>query len=293
MNDPKITKAMLEWSKADHSSEEMIVKGATLLLQVNRNKGLFMRICHNPSRGLAKLEYEIRKHLAYRQDGLNIEDVVKMDQQLQKVLPKQAEINACVKTLREIDNPPFHPDEVIPVAEDGASIVRGKRPDHDSLPGDIKAIWEKNCERWRKIKASFELLKTLKEPCDRYEYVKAMKEAWYAYRKDMNRYDEYKGSMDELVTVTSGRGLTVDEQKEVDLAQAYISKSLPKLLDLVEMAQDPDFDKAEQLEAKRSAIQQRVDTLLKYKVLLSDQRKADLRSCDIRIVPDDAQGKES
>ncbi len=295
MNDPKITKAMLDWSEADHSSDEMIIKGATLLLQVNRNKGLFMRITNNPKRGLAKLEYEIKKHLAYRQDGLNIEDVVKMDQQLQKELPKMASIDACVK--REIENPAFRDDEVVPVAEDGTAIVRGKRPDHDKLPDEIKALWEKNAERWKKIKANFELLKTLKEPCDRYEYVKALKEAWYSYRKDMNRYDEFSGSMEEMVTVTVGRGLTEDEQHEVDLAQAYISKNLPKLMDLVEMSQDPDFllqeEKVQQLKAKSIAIQQRVDTLLRFGVLLSDQRKADLSKCEIRIVPEDAQGEES
>ena len=42
--DPKITEAMVAWLRGEHSSDESILKGAELLLRVNRNKGLFERI---------------------------------------------------------------------------------------------------------------------------------------------------------------------------------------------------------------------------------------------------------
>ena len=81
----------------------------------------------------------------------------------------------------------------------------------------------------------------------------------------------------------------------VDYAHSFISKNLPVLLELVEEAKEPDFDKTEQLEEKRVFIQDRVNILLKAGVQLSDQRKADLVKCDIAIeLPtDDAEGEGS
>ena len=48
---------MVAWLRGDHSSGESIKKGAELLLRVNRNRGLYERICRNPKAGVKKLEY--------------------------------------------------------------------------------------------------------------------------------------------------------------------------------------------------------------------------------------------
>ena len=288
--DPKITEGMVAWLRGDHSSGESIKKGAELLLRVNRNRGLYERICRNPKAGVKKLEYEISKHLNYRLQGYTIQDIEKLDKEI--VPQVQAAVDAAENAA----------DGEVPVVQEadddgdtGCVVVKGMRPDHDSLPEDIKAIWPANAERWKKIKETYNLLLSLNAPCDRFEHLQLLKESWYKYKDEMCRYDDFRGTMDELVTVVKGKDISEKDQQDIDYAQSYISRYLPVLMDLVAAAKDPEFTDQEKLEGLREKIQNRVFTLLKLGVVLSDQRKADLVSCDIAIIlpQDNAQGEGS
>lgn len=55
------------------------------------------------------------------------------------------------------------------------------------------------------------------------------------------------------------------------------------LLELKAAAKEPDFAEHEKLEDLREKMQERVNTLLKFGVVLSEQRKADFRSVDITV----------
>ena len=288
--DPKITEGMVAWLRGDHSSGESIKKGAELLLRVNRNRGLYERICRNPKAGVKKLEYEISKHLNYRLQGYTIQDIENLDKEI--VPQVQAAVDAAENAA----------DGEVPVVQEtdgdgdtGCVIVKGIRPDHDSLPEDIKAIWPANAERWKKIKETYNLLLSLNAPCDRSEHLQLLKESWYKYKDEMCRYDDFRGTMDEMVTVVKGKDISEKDQQDIDYAQSYISRYLPVLMDLVAAAKDPEFTDQEKLEGLREKIQNRVFTLLKLGVVLSDQRKADLVSCDIAIIlpQDNAQGEGS
>lgn len=288
--DPKITEGMVAWLRGDHSSGESIKKGAELLLRVNRNRGLYERICRNPKAGVKKLEYEITKHLNYRLQGYTIQDIENLDKEI--VPQVQAAVDAAENAA----------DGEVPVVQEtdgdgdtGCVVVKGIRPDHDSLPEDIKAIWPANAERWKKIKETFNLLLSLNAPCDRFEHLQLLKETWYKYKDEMCRYDDFRGTMDEMVTVVKGKEISEKDQQDIDYAQSYISRYLPVLMDLVAAAKDPEFTDQEKLEGLREKIQNRVFTLLKLGVVLSDQRKADLVSCDIAIIlpQDNAQGEGS
>ena len=270
--DPKVTEGMVAWLRSDHTDDESIRKGAELLLRVNRNKGLYERILRYPKGGLKKLEYELQKHVNIRLQGYSFDDIRDFE-------------GANLEVL------------AFPDSGDSVKAVTGKRPDHDQLPEEIQAIWTKNAERWKRIKETYNLLLTLNAPCDRFEHLQLMKELWYKYREDMCRYDDFRGTMDEMVTLNKGRQLTEDEQKDVDVAQSYISRNLPVLQELVLESREPDFpeDKIVKLEDLRSKIQERVVKLLQLNVMLSDQRKADLQKCDIstELPQDDAQGEGS
>ena len=283
MNDPKLTKQLFNWLANDHSSKEKIIEGATILLKINRNRGLYERIIRNPLKHVAKVEYELKKHANIRKEGMNIEDVMALNNE---IMPK---INHAVyKTKDDPENLPLEKDE-----ESGTIVIsKGIRPDHDKLPADIQAIWPANAERWKKIKATFELLKTLEAPCDRYENLNVLKEAWYKYKDEMARYDEYQAAADDA---EGGSHESSESDKQmIDYAQSYISRYLPQLLELVLEAKEPDFtdEQKEKLEDLRVKIQDRVNILLKGGVQLTDQRKDDLVKCDIAIeLPiDDAEG---
>lgn len=297
--DPKVTEGMVAWLRSDHTDDESIRKGAELLLRVNRNKGLYERILRYPKGGLKKLEYELQKHLNIRLQGYSYDDIQKLDQEIMPEIKSYVE--KCNVVIQEDanENQQLNEADVMPIgAADGNPLITtGKRPDHDQLPEEIQAIWTKNAERWKRIKETYNLLLTLNAPCDRFEHLQLMKELWYNYRQDMCRYDDFRGTMDEMVTLNKGRQLTEDEQKDVDVAQSYISRNLPVLQELVLESREPDFpeDKIAKLEDLRSKIQERVTSLLMLNVMLSDQRKADLQKCDIslELTQDDAQGEGS
>ena len=297
--DPKVTEGMVAWLRSDHTDDESIRKGAELLLRVNRNKGLYERILRYPKGGLKKLEYELQKHLNIRLQGYSYDDIQKLDQEIMPEIKSYVE--KCNVVIQEDanENQQLNEADVMPIgAADGNPLITtGKRPDHDQLPEEIQAIWTKNAERWKRIKETYNLLLTLNAPCDRFEHLQLMKELWYNYRQDMCRYDDFRGTMDEMVTLNKGRQLTEDEQKDVDVAQSYISRNLPVLQELVLESREPDFpeDKIVKLEDLRSKIQERVVKLLQLNVMLSDQRKADLQKCDIstELPQDDAQGEGS
>lgn len=290
--DPKVTEGMVAWLRSDHTDDESIRKGAELLLRVNRNKGLFERICRYPKGGLKKLEYEIKKHVNIRLQGYSFEDI----QELDKEVTPQVQV--------AVDAADGKPDGEIPVIREakaegdtGCVIVTGKRPDHDQLPEDIQAIWPENAERWKKIKETYNLLLTLNAPCDRFEHLQLLKETWYKYREQMCRYDEFKADGN---VISDGNGKperSEQEQQMVDYAQSYLSRYLPQLLELADAAKEPDFseDQKTSLEDLRVKIQDRVNILLKAGVILSDDRKADLTKCDIRfdLPQDNAEGEGS
>ena len=288
--DPKITEAMVAWLRGDHSSEESIKKGAELLLRVNRNRGLFERICRYPRGGLKKLEYEIKKHVNIRLQGYTIQDIENLDKE---IMPQVQVAVAAAEGAADGEVP------VVQESEDdgdtGGVIVKGIRPDHDKLPDDIKAIWPANAERWKKIKETYNLLLSLNAPCDRFEHLQLLKESWYKYKDEMCRYDDFKADGTAEPLKPEKPALSEKDQQDIDYAQSYISRSLPVLMDLVAAAKDPDFTDAEKLESLREKVQNRVFTLLRLGVSLTDQRKADLTACDISLdLPtDNAEGEGS
>ncbi len=290
--DPKLTEAMVAWlRREDHSSDESIREGAELLLRVNRNRGLFERIRRYPKAGVKKLEYEIKKHVNFRLQGYTIQDIEALD----------AEVTPQVQVA--VDAAENAADGELPVAQEseddgdtGGVIVKGKRPDHDKLPQEIQAIWPANAERWKKIKETYNLLLSLNAPCDRFEHLQLLRETWYKYKSEMCRYDDFKASMDEDATlIKGGKEISEKDQQDIDYAQSYISRNLPALLDLVAAAKDPEFNDSEKLESLREKVQNRVFTLLRLGVVLSMQRKADLKVCDIAVdLPaDNAKGEGS
>ena len=294
--DPKFTEELVAWLRADHTDDESIRKGAMLLLRLNRNQGLYMRICRQPQKMLAKVEYELKKFVNMRLEGYSIEDVVKLDNEITPVI--KANLVACdrVAQLAAVEGDQVNEAEVIPMgySDDKPAAYSGKRPDHENLPEEIRILWDKNAERWKRIKETYNLLLTLNAPCDRFEHLKLLKETWYKYREDMCRYDDFK--VDKPAEDDDKKpGISEENQKAIDVAQSYISRFLPELLDLAAAAAEPDFSEVEKLESLRLKIQERVFVLLKLGVELSENRKADLAKCDISVVlpADNAEGEGS
>ena len=291
-----------EWLSKKKHTEAELADGAMMVLQCNRNRAMYNTMMRKPSHYEEKMVYELKKHL-----DMNLEDVKNMEKQILPVITKAiADTEAAADKAAEPDNPvpedSFLPAPALsseePYEQTDDIVARGKRTDHDELPETIRAIWDKNAERYKKIKQAHETCKTLTAACDRYEFTMAIAELWADYKKDFDTYDHYV-----LLPVNDEAGkdkteemqLSAEDLRQINAARPYISNNLPKLLELVKLSKEEGFtdDQKEKLESWREKIQQRVDVLVRCKQVIKDELKAKLISADITLeIDSDGQGQE-
>lgn len=297
-----------EWlSKKKHTADEL-ADGAMMVLQCNRNHAMYNTMMRKPSHYEEKMVYELKKHLAYLQNDMNLDDVKDLEKKILPVIGRAIDeteetADKAAAALGEIPEDSYLPAPVLsskePYEQTDTIVARGKRTDHDTLPEAIRAIWEKNAGRYKKIRQAHETCKTLTQACDRYEYTKAIAELWDAYKKDFDTYDHYV-----LVPVNEENQtqapaadevqLSAEDLKAINAARPYISKNLQKLLDLVSRSVLPDFSEKKELESWRKRIQQRVDVLVRTKQVITDDLKALLLEAGLtlELKENDGQGQE-
>ncbi len=296
-----------EWLSKKKHTEAELADGAMMVLQCNRNHALYNTIMRRPARYEEKIAYELRKHLRYLKDDMTLDEVKKMEAYILPVIGKaiadtEETTDKAAAALGEIPEDSFLPAPALsseePFKQTDAIVARGKRTDHDTLPETIRAIWDKNAERYKKIKQAHETCKTLTAACDRYEFTSAIAELWADYKKDFDTYDHYV-----LVPVNEEAGtqtpdteevqLSAEDVKAINAARPYISKYLPKLTALVAAAKQEGFtDKqAKELEGWREKIQQRVDVLVRTKQVITDELRQQLTEADIKLEISDSDGQ--
>ena len=285
-----------EWLSKKKHTEAELADGAMMVLQCNRNRAMYNTMMRKPSHYEEKMVYELKKHLAYLQNDMNLDDVKNLEKQILPV------IHHVVMAVPEEDEGTKLPAPALsseePYEQTDSIVARGKRTDHDTLPETIRAIWDKNAERYKKIKQAHETCKTLTAACDRYEFTSAMAELWADYKKDFDTYDHYV-----LVPVNEEGGtqtppsdevqLSAEDVKAINAARPYISKNLPKLLALVAAAKQDGFTEAQaqELESLRDRIQQRVDVLIRTKQVIKDELRQQLTEADIKLEISDSDGQ--
>lgn len=228
--DTKFTQSVVAYLEQPRESRS-IEEGATLLLRMNGNRILHQNILRK--KNWEKLEYELKKHLKYRIDGLTLREVQRMDV---TVVPQAEE------TLRQHE------------ATEG-TVHHGKRPDHDLLPSDIQALYERNGVLFPKMKATYNTLLQMEnaEPCDRYEHLKVLAELDREYRENWNRYDSYAQDAPVAASPSTDDGSSSTTAKEVSAARKYLSEGKKKLSSL---------DDAGKRSALIGKMQQRVSLIL-------------------------------
>ncbi len=194
--------------------ERDIVAGATMLLQLNHNRVLYTNIVRRPERFADKVEYELRKHLKIRLDGLTVADVVKMEREVMPRVEQTLKDALVISTDAELPQ---------------GTIARGKRLDHDRLPAEIQALWDGNIENYHKVRDLHHRLKEMEAapPCDRYEFLKLLDEADRRYRENLARYDGFVIGQEPATVVADN---TADDQAperdkaKINAARKSISK---------------------------------------------------------------------
>lgn len=288
MNDPKFTEKLKKWFDCEHTDAN-IREGALLLLRMNNNRHLYQLINFDPQGKLELLKYELQKHLNYRIEGMTIDDVRNYDKAvtpvLQTAVDKTSEADKIAKQLAP--HLPVVESENLDSIVPSAIVAKGKRADHDRLPENIQAIWDNNCDLWKKIKEHFEACKAYDMSCDRYEGLHAadedfkrmlltLKEEYYVYKQAMDVYDhaqpgdaeEQQAEEQPVATITS---------KQIGNARSYITKNLDQLIGFMEAG---NTDKADALRAK---VNERVQLLITAKAEITADTIAKLQQAGITV----------
>lgn len=209
--DPQITRKIQQYLDTP-PAERDIAAGALLMLQLNRNRALYNSIIRKPEKFAAKLEYELKKYLRIRLDNLTVADVASAERE---IMPR-----ACATIGASPEESPSIPVEAeLP----GARKARGRRPDHDSLPPEVRELWDSNGPRLKKIVIVYNELKAMSDlqPCDRYEKLKILDELDKTYRHNMELYDSYDAGPD---AVRRAALPDADTARAVSAARKTISK---------------------------------------------------------------------
>ena len=240
--DELLTQNVQEWLSSPQA-ERSLEQGALLLLRLNRNRFMHANILRR--RNFAKLEYELKKHLRIRLEGLTAHQVAKMESE---TLPRIA------KTL-ESHGPVISTDADHPAAE-----YHGRRKDHDALPEQVRALYDRNGDLFFKMKNLFETLKKMEDatPCDRHELLTQLVEMDREYRENWNSYDTWSAVSNGIdCDAQSGEEPTPDDAvkvspEQVSAARKFLSIGRKRLAELSE----------EDAAALKEKMQQRVDLIL-------------------------------
>lgn len=201
--DPKLTHAVQDWLNTPENERD-IMAGAEMMLSLNRNRALYNSILRNPVKYAAKLSYELRKYLRMRLDNVAAADVVRIEKRVMTV------VQSTLARAPEISS-----EQELPAA----TVVRGRRQDHDSLPEEIRELWDSNADRYQRIRLLFNELKAMSDsqPCDRYEKLVILDELDKTYRSNLEKYDSY-------VPGTPTAEVTADSERTVNNARKTLSK---------------------------------------------------------------------
>lgn len=254
--DHQLTENVRRWlmtPAADHN----IASGAEMLLALTRNRALHNSFLRKPAKFMPKVEYELRKHLEIRLRDMSGADVAALES---RVIPRVAQTVGSLPTISSDDDFPE------------GTKAKGRRPDHDMLPQEIRDLWESNGPRYRKIVLLFNELKAMADmqPCDRFEKLAMLDDLDSRYRENLALYDAYDPAEPEAAAKSA------EQTKKVNAARKTLSKYKKRLLSMP--ADDPS--RAEALGKAQAA----VDTILASGAGFTDLMKAELHAIGITFL---------
>lgn len=277
--DKTLTDKIVAWLNAPaHTEDADIMEGALMLLQLNRNRMLYMTISTNPKRFLKTVEYELKKFLPLRMKGKTCQDVRREADEFLSELRE----NGIDKEQSEGQDETSGTDET----DDTVAPVRnGKREDHDQLPQNIRDIWEANAERWKRIKEMYNTCLSIENPCDLEENLKVLKETYYAYKADYARYDSFTFKNEGDKSEEDGASDDLKTLKDINNARSYISKNVDKLLALKKEAlrDGASDEQTNAYQSLLSSMTQRVQTLVDNGQVMGEDLMNKLQATGINL----------
>lgn len=226
-----IQKKVQEWlltPPADRNLEA----GATLLLQITRNRILHQNVIRKSN--FEKIEYVLRKYVGNMID-------IKPEPDETTVLEKAEKAAAAVK----LEN------------------SKGKRSDHDSLPGEIQSIYDANVDLYHVMRSLHEKLKIMSEGDkfsnnERLKLLNSLISIDDDIRLNWEKYDSFKVG-ENIDGNNSGNSTSNLDIKRIQANRTYLSRT----------------SKSESVNEKVKA-----ECLLRYNELIADGQSVDQQLVD-------------
>ena len=168
-----------QWLRA-HPDDRDPAQGALLLLRADRNQVFYRAALASPAAYLPEIERRLREHLRRRSDT-----------------PSQSQaLSLAASADRIIQSQQAAP---VTIGQDPQAIKSGLRPDHDSLPAEIQALYVRNRELRAKMQIYHSRIRALaasgcEQECSRQEIadlVTLLREADIQYHLNWQKYDNF------------------------------------------------------------------------------------------------------
>ena len=275
--DQILTAKIHNFLQLKNPTEAQIIEGATLLLQCNpnRERGIYNNALRRPKATLPWIRTDLKKYYDIRQRGLTTPEVEKFNNET---------VKRVEQTLSLVPSGVAQPGGDAPIVP--ALGTRGMRADHDQLPPEVQAIWERNAERWQKMgRLHFQLAQMIAKPgyapCDGNELCYQLRQVDDDLRNDYEIYDTY----DVVNTVVSSNSnatqdsveVFTDNVKTIQNARTAISRGLSR--------------KTPHTEDSLQKLQNAVNTLFALKQAIKPETIEKLKTLNISIpatVPEDS-----
>lgn len=224
--DQILTAKIHNFLQLKNPTEAQIIEGATLLLQCNpnRERGIYNNALRRPRATLPWIRTDLKKYYDIRQRGLTTPEVENFNNET---------VKRVEQTLSLVPSGVAQPGGDAPIVP--VLGTRGMRADHDQLPPEVQAIWERNAERWQKMgRLHFQLAQMIAKPgyapCDGNELCYQLRQVDDDLRNDYEIYDTY----DVVNTVVSSNSdatqdsveVFTDNVKTIQNARTAISRGL-------------------------------------------------------------------
>ena len=261
----------------DNPTEAQIIEGATLLLQCNpnRERGIYNTALRRPKATLPWIRTDLKKYYGIRQRGLTTPEVEKYNNETKKRVEQTLSIVPSGVAQPGGDAP------VVPVLG-----TRGMREDHDRLPPEVQAIWERNAERWQKMgRLHFQLAQMIAKPgyapCDGNELCYQLRQMDDKIRNDYAIYDGFRigqtASSSPSEKTADSVDVFTDNVKTIQNARTAISRGLGR--------------KVPHTEESLQKLQEAVNTLFAMKQAIKPETMDKLKAVGVSIPQTEADAE--
>lgn len=173
--DEKLTETLRAWLHAPAEARDW-QQGVNMLLRLSGNKIEYRNLMRRPGTRTAYIEQRLQGYLKFRLARLTRDQVATMEKKVEKITARHA------LDKKEQETP---------------ARKTGKRDDHDSLPDEIKALYEENfalLAAMREVHLKLRMLSGREAVCpdaDRYPFLKELIRMDKKLHANWKAYDTY------------------------------------------------------------------------------------------------------